>query len=296
MRKYCEKAENTPETYDALVKLLNENDDVRQWTKDGSRLCIQIPGMFRGNLCAPLGVILRQLQKKFPRIMLYSKNEITNLFLTNNFYPELMAHAHPKEDVDHIMIHYREFPSDINMYDTFTDYLDKELLRDRLPQMSDLLWGSFTDNLAEIFNNAVTHSECDRIFACGQYFKDTNRLDFSIADSGIGIRECLSKNKIDLDSLDAIEWAITKGNTTKTDTSGGLGLSLVREFIELNKGRLQIISDTGFWEWNHEEIIKKTLIFRFPGTIINIEIDTSDASSYCLVKEMEKENNTNGDC
>ncbi len=72
-------------------------------------------------------------------------------------------------------------------------------------------------------------------------------------------------------------------------------MSLVREFIELNKGRLQIISDTGFWEWNHEEIIKKTLIFRFPGTIINIEIDTSDASSYCLVKEMEKENNTNGD-
>jgi hypothetical protein len=54
-----------------------------------------------------------------------------------------------------------------------------------------------------------------------------------------------------MNSDQAIEWALQEGNTTrKGSVPGGLGLKLIREFIAMNKGRIQIVSDRGYWEFS----------------------------------------------
>jgi len=86
---------------------------------------------------------------------------------------------------------------------------------------------------------------------------------------------------------DAISWATEGRNTTKNGAiPGGLGLKLLREFITLNKGVLRIVSDAGYWELSGGKT--STFVFgnHFPGTVVNIEINTSDTRSYMLGSEL----------
>jgi hypothetical protein len=86
---------------------------------------------------------------------------------------------------------------------------------------------------------------------------------------------------------DAIEWATQGTNTTKRGRiPGGLGLKLLSEFIRVNGGLLQIVSDTGYWRMVNGGIDKRPLQEAFPGTVVSIEINTSDVRSYCLGSEV----------
>ena len=92
-----------------------------------------------------------------------------------------------------------------------------------------------------------------------------------------------------LDPKDAIEWAITGDNTTRKledGKPGGLGLKFLIEFIELNGGKIQIASDTGYWSLASDGRARHRFSIPFPGTIVNIEINTADAKSYCLLSEL----------
>lgn len=61
------------------------------------------------------------------------------------------------------------------------------------------------------------------------------RLNFTIVDLGktikTGVNNFLKKN---LSGIEYIAWAVEEGNTTKRGTiPGGLGLSLIREFLKI---------------------------------------------------------------
>jgi len=87
-------------------------------------------------------------------------------------------------------------------------------------------------------------------------------------------------------SCAAIKWALAEGNTTKTGNQpGGLGLKLLKEFIRMNKGKLQIASRFGFYEYSATVDSVTKLDHDFPGTCVNIEINTQDTSSYYLKSE-----------
>jgi len=62
----------------------------------------------------------------------------------------------------------------------------------------------------------------------------------------------------------------------------------LREFIKLNQGVLRIVSDAGYWELKDGEV--RTALFGnpFPGTVVNIEINTSDKHSYVLKSEVSE--------
>lgn len=66
---------------------------------------------------------------------------------------------------------------------------------------------------------------------------------------------------------------------------GGLGLSVLTEFIKLNEGKFQIISDDGFYELGTSERAE-FLDNPFPGTIVNMEFLTNDFHSYDLGSEL----------
>ncbi len=84
------------------------------------------------------------------------------------------------------------------------------------------------------------------------------------------------KLEVDINDDDAINWATKDGNSTKIDTSGGIGLYQLREFLKENGGKIQISSGSGYWE-ECENIINKTNFEHiFKGTIVNIEVDINN--------------------
>ncbi len=46
----------------------------------------------------------------------------------------------------------------------------------------------FHESIFEIFSNAVLHSQTKfGIYSCGQFYPNRNKLDFSVADLGVGM-------------------------------------------------------------------------------------------------------------
>ncbi len=157
--------------------------------------------------------------------------------------------------------------------------------------MSSGLLKKFRESVFEIFSNAVMHSRTELgIFSCGQYFPTRHRLNFSVADLGIGFRQNVKENTgLDLTAEKAIDWATRGRNTTRQGPiPGGLGLKLLREFISLNGGRIQIVSDTGYWEQEKDHTSTARFSLPFPGTVVGIEINTSDTQSYVLSSEVSE--------
>jgi hypothetical protein len=155
--------------------------------------------------------------------------------------------------------------------------------------MSAGLLKKFRESIFEIFSNAVLHSGTEHgIFSCGQFFPNKQCLDFSITDLGVGIRERVNQRTgLALSSVEAIKWALSAGNTTKSGPiPGGLGLKILQEFIRLNAGRMQIVSATGYWELAGGQVQTRFFVKPFPGTVVTIEINTADTKSYFLASEL----------
>jgi hypothetical protein len=81
----------------------------------------------------------------------------------------------------------------------------------------------------------------------------------------------------------AIEWAMQDYNTTRQgDIPGGLGSKLLRDFIRLNKGKLVIASNGGFWCQSGTDVKMNRLSYAFPGTAVLLEVNTADKGQYDL--------------
>lgn len=55
--------------------------------------------------------------------------------------------------------------------------------------------------------------------------------------------------------------------------------------MKLNKGKIQIVSSNGYWEYTHGEEVFNDLIQKFQGTVVNIEFNLNDDSFYFLKNE-----------
>lgn len=51
-------------------------------------------------------------------------------------------------------------------------------------------------------------------------------------------------------AVQAIKWAVQDRHTTKIGITGGIGLAFLKEFVTKNCGKMQIISDDGFYEFD----------------------------------------------
>lgn len=242
---------------------------------------------FDANMSAPLGALLYGTSRNWNTATLVGLRPRVRDILTKNGF--LSAYGGGKApDTWGTTIRYQRFEPKDDRF--FAAYAQSHLKGKGIPRMTGALRKKLLESIFEIFNNAVAHSETKLgIFACGQFYPRKHKLDFSVADLGMGIRENLSRRrKIDLDALAAIKWALTGTNTTKTDAiPGGLGLKLLRDFIELNRGRIQIVSDAGYWEFAAGKAHGRALPHPFPGTVVNVEINTADQNSYRLSTEVD---------
>jgi hypothetical protein len=245
---------------------------------------------FEANMSAPLGVVLACAADDLNDVSIVGMHEKTKAILARNGFLTEDGYA-PRRDSFGSTVPYRRLNPGDERY--FIAYLRQYLERQKIPGMTEALRMKFRESILEIFVNAATHSETKLgIFACGQYFPKQERLDFSIADAGIGIRKKIANELgLKMNSDKAIEWALEEGNTVRRgNVPGGLGLKLLREFVRLNGGRLQIVSDRGYWEMMNDG--RETLTRMecpFPGTVVTIEINTADTKSYRLQSENSQE-------
>ena len=185
-------------------------------------------------------------------------------------------------------VEYRK--SKVSEIGSFEKYLEKKLLaHPGLPNMSALLRKKIKESILEIFNNAKMHGNCEFVFSCGQYYPRKGRLDFTIVDIGRtirkNVRDYLHKN---VSGKKALDWAVQKNTTTRKDNiPGGLGFTLIREFLRKNNGKMQIASADGYWYEKGRISHSKDLNVFFRGTAVNFEFNVNDQSSYYLTSEIE---------
>ncbi|MCJ7448783.1 MAG: hypothetical protein MUO72_13935 [Bacteroidales bacterium] len=247
--------------------------------------------VFEANLSAILGAIIDSALEQQKKVELVEiRRAIKDVFELNNF----IIKSIPNLNTDHkgTVISFMKFTryKDIE----FMEYVKNEMLsKPDFPKHSKMLGKKINESIFELFENASTHGHCKNIYTCGQIIQDDEitRLDFTIVDMGKTIKnnvnEYLNQN---FSGSEAIEWALESGHTTKTgNVSGGLGLDIIFEFIKLNKGKIQIVSSEGFWEYYNNKIEKKLFNNPFNGTIANIEFNLNDKNSYLLKEEIPLE-------
>jgi len=271
---------------EALIRLYTQTKDCNF---DDIDIDMSATSWFDADMCAAFGAILYRLGERLNTVRLTNiRSGVEKILLKNGF----LSHYGREKIPDRwgTTIPYQRFDVKDDRY--FADYIETELMhRSEMPAMSTGLLKKFRESIFEIFSNAVLHSRTEQgIFSCGQFFPARNQLDFSVTDLGIGIRQNVKQNTgLDLTPVAAIEWATEGRNTTKRgQIPGGLGLKLLGEFIDLNGGRIQIVSDAGYWRREKGKTFIANLNQPFPGTVVSVEINTADAQSYALSSELSE--------
>ena len=274
---------NTFESYQALIVFFEQNKD-----RVFDDVHLEIRYFFSANMSAALGAILDKFTDNLNEIHFDFVNlKVESILLKNDFltyYGKQRA-----TDFHNTTIKFQKLKISDGKY--FKNYVIEELIEGHnadLPRMTDGVKERILEAIYEIFVNAQMHSETNFIYTCGQFFPAKNKIEFTIVDTGIGFREKIN-NRFDsnLTSPQALKWAVQDKKTTKEGTPGGIGLAVLKEFTEVNKGRMQIISNDGFYQYDTEGEVLKSFKGEFPGTIVNLQFRTDDNNNYSLKSEID---------
>jgi len=232
-----------------------------------------------GHLASALMVLIRRAERSGNQIFcLNTRPNVRNVLQRNKLFQSTII------DRRGTTMPVREFG--LEQFLSFSEYAKRHLARPEMPKMTPALTNKFFEGVDELFANSALHSKAQvGVIVCGQFYPRTGVLDFAIVDGGISIPVSLRESgKPQRSDAAAIEWAMTTGHTTRQgDIPGGLGSKVLREFVGLNEGRLMIVSGSGLWLQNKTTVSTERLSDSFPGTIVVLEINTSDKKSYDLV-------------
>ena len=283
MRFYLPVIHHDHASFEALTSLYAKT---RECIFDEIEIDMQTTRWFDADMCAAFGAILYSLGRKLNEINLTHIPPAVEAILSKNSF--LSHYGRVKiPDRWETTISYQRFDLKDDRY--FAGYIEDELIdRSEIPKMSLGLLKKFRESIFELFSNAVLHSHTNLgVFSCGQFFPNRNRLDFTVADLGVGMcKNIKDYTGCKLSPEEAIIWAAEEYNTTKSgNVPGRLGLKLLCDFIDLNGGCIQIVSDAGYWRRKDSEVLTKPLSYPFPGTVVSVEINTADTSIYQLTSE-----------
>lgn len=273
---------NTVDSYQRLISFYEENK-----LKVFDQVNIELHKWFAANMSAVLGAILDRLSANFNNINFhYISPDIESILLKNDF---LTYYGKTRKwDNNQTTIKYQKLKPADGKY--FKTYVIEELIENHhtdLPKMSNGAKEKIVEAIYEIFVNAQIHSNTEFIYTCGQFYPIKNKIEFTVVDTGIGFKENIYRRfKRKVSSVQAIKWAVQDRATTKLGVSGGIGLAILREFINLNLGKMQIISGNGFYQFDYTGERAIELRGNFPGTIVNLQFKTDDKKNYSLKSEI----------
>lgn len=223
--------------------------------------------------------------------------EVYNALISCNFLSHFEPTSNKKCNIqgDYIGFRIHNEKDDENLI----NHIRYEWITDDKIVISDDLRKDITSKIFEIFQNAFGHGikNSNRnidVISCGSYSTENQTLSLCIVDFGCGIAKNVKKfldNKNpdnDFNLEYCLNWALQEGNSTQTDSidnekmmARGLGLNLLKEFIHINQGSLDIYTNTchAFIDQNGEYQVK-TIEGNFPGTMVLIRVNCSKEYSY----------------
>ncbi len=162
------------------------------------------------------------------------------------------------------------------------EYLSKNWLGRLWGQshISPKLHGAIVGRVWELYANAFEHGQSEvGLFVCGQHYGGSQELKLAVCDFGIGIPNNVRRffKNDGIASEKALQWALLRGTTTKPGLMGrGVGLDILKEFIKLNNGKMQIFSNDGYAEIGQNADIYSTRTPFLQGTLFNITFKCDD--------------------
>lgn len=174
------------------------------------------------------------------------------------------------------------------------NYLKNHWLGRGCVNVSTQLCDAVAGTVWEIYTNAFEHGRSKiGVISCGQHYPNLHKLKLTVVDFGIGIPYNVNLymhllQQPPLPAPTAIQWAFQPCNTTRQGRPGGSGLNLLKEFVKINNGDLEVYSHNGYALINKNYEIFETIPSFFAGTIVNITIRCNEAY-YCLTSELDQE-------
>lgn len=283
MLKY--EFDNINSTYQSYQQLINFYQSLKNTKFE--QVNISLNKWFSANISSALGGVLDRISSNHNVIKFENIQEkIKSIIQKNNF---LSYYGYQStDDIHNTTIKYLKLKPTDGRY--FNNYVFTELLnRPELPTLSPGLRKKIAESIYEIFVNAQIHSGSEFIYTCGQFYPQKHIIEFTITDIGLGFKNKInSRFNSSITSRQAIKWAISDGNSTKENVPGGIGLAILKEFVKMNKGKFQIVSDDGFYQLDSEKEYTQFFNGPFPGAIVNMQFKTDDKSSYTLKNEIDK--------
>ena len=246
-------------------------------------------GFLRQNAVAFVGGLIRLLEHRhnIVRIKWESMQSQVVANLDRNGFREAFCDVHGPLPGN--TIPYREDRATTVDKEGIIDYLKSKWLGRGWLYVSSQLRDAIVGKMWEIYANAFEHSSSPiGIFSCGQYFPRLHALNLTVVDFGVGIPSNVRQfaSSPGLGAQTAMEWAFKPGTTTKSNGMGrGVGLDLIKQFVVLNKGKLEVFSHEGHAviESGGSGYFNRSCFFG--GTLVNISLNC-DESYYCLSSEM----------
>lgn len=223
---------------------------------------------------AALGVVIARIQDRGRKFNFGIVPKILEDLFIKNWFLHGIGIAHQPESLHTTRIPFQHFKtSEIN---EFLDFLEGHLEGKGLPPLDSTFSLQLLQCLGEVFVNTETHSDSALgVFVCGQHYPAQQRLVLTIADAGVTIPARIARRfGRNLSPVHAMEWAMTKGHTTKQGTPGGIGLKLLRDFAREQRGGVWIASGRAFWEMKSGMENISELDDPFPGTVVTLKIPT----------------------
>lgn len=164
--------------------------------------------------------------------------------------------------------------------------------------------------VSELVRNVIEHAETpDGAVLCAQYYKKSNSIRIGIADTGLGIRETISRSHAAATDLEAIRLALTPGITGTTAKEGGTeqnagaGLFFIKSIATVNRDFLVVYSGSGFYKLLKQHAARTrlhadpfddrhTVIEGLPywkGTVVGVDITLDQTAEFSLLLDSIRE-------
>lgn len=251
---------------------------------------------FDANLSAVLGSIFDKRQKEGCSIFLNAPQSagVRRALSRNKFFRAFDLNT-ANEDRENYIEYHKFGVSDTQQ---FKQYIDSELVqKERFPDCTERAKRKIIESIYEIFANAVSHGGCSHVYSCGEVHSHKGKtvLDMTFVNLGLSVVDNVNnfmqeKGLSVMSSCDALGWAFVEGNTTKQIT-GGLGLAILKQFIGMNEGKIQMISGDAMLEIEGDDYTETPLEKWFQGTIVTVEFNCDDNKTYLMTDEIPDTNN-----
>lgn len=281
-----------PHDFARLFGIWNETNDYFENIRFDFSLC----RFLRPNAVVFLGGLARLIESRLGSVTFdwsTSRHDAVMTNLCQNGFAGTFDY--PSTGWDGNSIPYREDNSlDMN---GIMDYLTYNWIGKGWVQVSNRLRDAIAGRMWEIYSNAFEHSGTEiGVFSCGQHYWRQNYLILSAVDFGRGIpanvrsflRQYVEEALVaKLSGAACMKWAFERGNSTCSGgIARGLGLDLLKEFVRLNQGKLEIYSNNGYAIVDRYGERYENRDISFEGTVVHITL-RCDENLYRFRDEIE---------